>query len=393
VKRFLIIFGISLLLVSLPAELFADRRGFVRTVVIDAGHGGKDPGAVGSRTQEKNITLSIALKLGDYIKQNFSDVKVIYTRDTDVFVELHRRAQIANENHADLFISIHCNSARNSSAYGSETFVMGIDRSRANLEVAKKENAAILYEEDYLETYDGYDPNSPESNIIFTLFQNEYLNRSLDLASLVQDQFRERAKRVDRGVKQEGFIVLYRATMPAILVEAGFLSNAREEAYLASAEGQDHIASAIFRAFRDYKTQQDQIAASWDQQLLAQHTETPEESGPVSPKPAVAATGPARETTENSPQIIFKVQFASTREKKPLDAPEFKDLEQVDYYFQDGLYKYTVGNVMTLEDAAVIQDQVQMAGFKDAFVVAFHNNQRISPAEALRLLNQFKTNP
>lgn len=392
-KRFFIIFGILLLLASLPAELFADRRGFVSTVVIDAGHGGKDPGAVGRKVQEKDVALSIALKLGDYIKQNFPEVKVIYTRDSDEFIELHRRAQIANENHADLFISIHCNSARSSSAYGSETFVMGLDRSRTNLEVAKKENAAILYEEDYLETYDGYDPNSPESHIIFSLFQNEYLNQSLDMASLVQDQFRERARRVDRGVKQAGFIVLYRATMPAILVEAGFLSNAREEEYLASEEGQSHIASAIFRAFREYKTRQDQLAASLQQPLLDRNTPEPVTTRPAMSEPSGSNTNPPRQSPNRQPEIIFKVQFTSTRVKRPVDAPEFKGLQQVDYYFQDGMYKYTVGNVSNLEDAAAIQSQVQMAGFKDAFVVAFHNNERITPAEALRLLNQSKNNP
>jgi N-acetylmuramoyl-L-alanine amidase len=392
VKRFFIIFGILLLLASVPAELTADRRGFVRTVVIDPGHGGKDPGALGSKVKEKDIVLSISLKLGEYIKQNFSDVKVIYTRDTDEFIELHRRAQIANENHADLFISIHCNSAPSSSAYGSETFVMGLHRSRANLEVAKKENASILYEDNYLETYDGYDPNSPESNIIFTLFQNAYLNQSLDMATLVQDQFRERARRVDRGVKQDGFLVLYRATMPAILVEAGFLSNSREEAYLASDEGQSHIASAIFRAFRDYKTRQDLLAASYDPQLLAQaNTETAEASSGVI-QPAQTITPEANETLPDDSEIVFKVQFASTSVKRPPDAPEFNGLQQVEYYFQDGLYKYTVGNEKSLEEAAAIQSQVQMAGFKDAFVVAFHNNQRITPAEAIRLLNKSKNN-
>lgn len=392
-KRFFIIFGILLLLTSVPAELSADRRGFVRTVVIDPGHGGKDPGAVGSKVQEKDIVLSISLKLGEYIRQNYSDVKVIYTRDTDEFIELHRRAQIANENHADLFISIHCNSAPSSSAYGSETFVMGLHRSRANLEVAKKENASILYEDNYLETYDGYDPNSPESNIIFTLFQNAHLNQSLDMASLVQDQFRERARRVDRGVKQDGFLVLYRATMPAILVEAGFLSNRREEEYLASDEGQSHIASAIYRAFRDFKTRQDLLAASYDQQIMAQASTETAEARPEITQPAQTTPQVVNETLPENPEIVFKVQFASTSVKRPEDAPEFRGLRKVEYYFQDGLYKYTVGNEKSLEEAAAIQREVQSAGFRDAFVVAFHNNQRISPTEAIRLLNQLKNNP
>lgn len=393
-KRFFIIFGMLFLLVLAPAELLADRRGYVRTVVIDPGHGGREPGAVGSRVKEKDITLAISLKVGEYIKHNLPDVKVIYTRDTDKHVELRDRTRIANENQADLFISIHCNSVTNRSAYGTETFVMGPHRNRANLEVAKLENASILFEDDYLETYDGYDPNSPESNIIFTLFQNAYLEQSLTMASLVQDQFRERARRVDRGVKQAGFLVLYRATMPAILVETGFISNAREEEYLASEEGQNHIASAIYRAFRDYKTSQDQLAAAREQQLLAQAgsqqvSTTARNPGQQIPNP----TAPQQAAVRNTPEIVFKVQFASTSVQRPPDATEFKGLQNVEYYFHDGLYKYTVGRETSLEAAAALQARVQRAGFKDAFVVAFQNNERISPAEAVRQLNLKENNP
>jgi N-acetylmuramoyl-L-alanine amidase len=394
VKRFFIIFGMLFLLAFAPAELFADRRGYVKTVVIDPGHGGREPGAVGSRVLEKDITLAISIKVGEYIKQNLPDVKVIYTRDTDKHVELRDRTRIANENQADLFISIHCNSVTNRSAYGTETFVMGPHRNQANLEVAKLENASILYEDDYLETYDGYDPNSPESNIIFTLFQNAYLEQSLTMASLVQDQFRERARRVDRGVKQAGFLVLYRATMPAILVETGFISNPREEEYLASEEGQNHIASAIYRAFRDYKTSQDQLASAREQQLLAQsgsqQASTPGRT-PVQQTPNPSA--PQQAAIRTAPEIVFKVQFASTSVQRPPDAPEFKGLQNVEYYFHEGMYKYTVGREISLEAAAAVQARVQRAGFKDAFVVAFQNNERISPAEAVRQLNLKEKKP
>lgn len=380
------------LLALLPAGAFADRLGYVRTVVIDPGHGGREPGAVGRKVKEKDLTLAISLKLGEYLKENFPDVKVIFTRDTDVHVELRDRTRIANENQADLFISIHCNSATNRSAYGTETFVMGPHRNQANLEVAKLENASILYEDNYLETYDGYDPNSPESNIIFTLFQNAYLNQSLSIASLVQDQFRERARRVDRGVKQAGFLVLYRATMPAILVEAGFISNAREEEYLASEEGQNHIASAIYRAFRDYKTSQDQLAAAREQQMLAQTgPATATTAGSAEAQPQTSQQGQVQQ--QSAPNVLFKVQFATASTQRPPDAPEFKGLQNVEYYFHEGLYKYTVGRETSLEAAAVVQRRVQQAGFKDAFVVAFHNNERISPAEAVRLINQRRTNP
>lgn len=397
-KRKIIIFGILSLLLLSP--LWADRHGYVRKVVIDPGHGGRDPGAIGAVAKEKDIVLAISLKVGEYIKQNFDDVEVIYTRTTDEFIELHRRAQIANENKADLFISIHCNASRSNRAFGSETFVMGLHRSRDNLEVAKKENASILYEEDYLQTYDGYDPNSPESNIIFSMFQNLYLNQSVVMASLVQDQFRDRAGRHDRGVKQAGFLVLYNITMPGILVEAGFLSHAQEEKYLITETGQSHIASAIFRAFRDYKKNQDNLAA---QQLSggtngrnnpsttppAQQTSqsaTTNTAAPVNQTPTVAIQQNTPTQQPRQSEINFRVQFATTTIEKPLNAPEFKGLQNISFYIHDGLYKYTVGKEKTIEEAIQVQQNLQQIGFKDAFVVAFKDNERIPPAEAIRLL-------
>jgi N-acetylmuramoyl-L-alanine amidase len=396
VKRKIIIFGILSLLLLSP--LWADRHGYVRKVVIDPGHGGRDPGAIGAVAKEKDIVLAISLKVGEYIKQNFDDVEVIYTRTTDEFIELHRRAQIANENKADLFISVHCNASRSNRAFGSETFVMGLHRSSDNLEVAKKENASILYEEDYLETYDGYDPNSPESNIIFSMFQNLYLNQSVVMASLVQDQFRDRAGRHDRGVKQAGFLVLYNITMPGILVEAGFLSHAQEEKYLISETGQSHIASAIFRAFRDYKKNQDNLAS---QQLSGTNgRNSPSAISPTEPthQASTTATTPVNQSPpvlieQNPPaqqprrsEINFRVQFATTTVEKPLNAPEFRGLQNINFYIHDGLYKYTVGKEKTIEEAIRVQQNLQQIGFKDAFVVAFKDNERIPPAEAIRLL-------
>lgn len=388
-KRQIIIFGILTLLIFSCQQVFADRQGFVRKVVIDPGHGGRDPGAVGAQAQEKDIVLAIALKLGEYIKQNFDDVEVIYTRTTDEFIPLIRRAQIANENKADLFISIHCNASRSGRAYGTETFVMGLHRSQENLEVAKKENAAILFEDDYLETYSGYDPNSPESNIIFSMFQNLYLHQSLTMASLIQDQFRERAGRHDRGVKQAGFLVLYNITMPGILVEAGFLSNPQEERYLMSEMGQAHIASAIFRAFRDYKTYQDNLASQGGrngQRSPQPVVQQPQVREPVRETPATAATPAA-------PVISFRVQFATTSVERPVNAPEFRDLEGISFYFHDGLFKYTLGNEPTLEAATLIQQKLHARGFRDAFIVAFRDNERISTAEALRLVNHALQTP
>jgi N-acetylmuramoyl-L-alanine amidase len=225
----------------------------IRTVVIDAGHGGKDPGCHGEKFKEKDVSLAVALKLGKYIEDNFKDVKVIYTRKTDVFVELNERAAIANRNNADLFICIHCNASPNKAAFGSETYVMGLHKTKGNLDVAKRENSSILMEEDYQKKYDGFDPNSDESVIIFTLYQNAYLDQSLNLASKIQYEYKNKAGRTDKGVKQAGFLVLWKTAMPSLLTEIGFLTNPEDEKFIGSEKGQDYIASSLFRAFRQYK--------------------------------------------------------------------------------------------------------------------------------------------
>lgn len=391
-KRFCIFFGILSLLLLIPRAIYADRYGFVNTVVIDPGHGGSAPGAVGKRSKEKDIVLDISLKLGEYIKQHLPDVKVIYTRTTDEFVEFYRRAEIANENHADLFISVHANAVKSSSAIGTETFVMGLHRSEASLEVARKENADILLEEDYEERYVGFDPRSPEASIIFTLFQNAHLDQSLRMASLVQQEFRERARRIDRGVKQAGFFVLYKVTMPSILVETGFISNPREEEYLMSERGQAEIASSIFRAFRTYKEEQDALAAA----RLASHPstqgiikESPEATTAriVEPEP-VRSEEPTREHNADDAPLRFRVQFiTSATQREPGDVV-FKGLENIGWYFHAGLYKYTVGNESTLEAAAELQTRLHEKGYKDAFIVSFLGNERISHNEAMQLLNE-----
>jgi N-acetylmuramoyl-L-alanine amidase len=228
----------------------------VRKIVIDPGHGGKDPGNLGSFSKEKDVSLKIALKLGDILKKLQPDIEVIYTRTDDSFPGLVDRANIANKNHADLFISIHCNSVPSKSqnnAHGTETWVMGLHKSDGNLEVAKRENATILLEENYEEKYEGFDPTSPESHILFSLYQNAYIGNSLKLAENIENQFRERVGRNSRGVKQAGFVVLYKSSMPSVLVEVGFLSNNKEEKYLNDDLGQTYIASGIYRAIRDYK--------------------------------------------------------------------------------------------------------------------------------------------
>ncbi len=392
-KRFTVFFGIVIFLIAAPFNCFSGSKTAVNTVVIDPGHGGRDSGAVGRHSMEKDIALAISLKLGEYIREHLPEVEVIFTRETDVFVPLHERAQIANKNNADLFISIHCNSTGSPSPRGTETFVMGLHRSQANLEVAKRENRAILYEDDYLETYDGFDPNSPEASIIFALYQNAYLDHSLNVASLVQSQFRERARRIDRGVKQAGFLVLYQVTMPGILVETGFLSNPQEERYLMSESGQAYIASAIFRAFRDYKKEQDELLASRNSYNYTLGRNEADNGSSIAHESEREGSIPPEVQASDQPsgktgQITFRVQFASTSDKRPVDDPVFNGLENVSWYFHDGLYKYTVGNESTLEKAAELQKKVQEGGFQDAFVIAFLDEERISASEAIRLINK-----
>jgi N-acetylmuramoyl-L-alanine amidase len=227
----------------------------VDVVVIDAGHGGKDPGTSGQKAKEKDVTLKIALKLGKYIEENLPDVKVIYTRKGDTFPALEERPKIANRNNADLFISIHANANKNTKAFGTETYIMGLAKEQKNFEVAKRENSVILLDENYKEKYEGFDPESPESYILFSLTQSAFQENSLSFAHKVESQFKNRVGRHSRGVKQGPFWVLWSTAMPSVLIETGFLSNEKEEQYLLSAEGQDYMASGIYRAFKEYKAE------------------------------------------------------------------------------------------------------------------------------------------
>ena len=236
------------------------RPGRLRTVVLDAGHGGKDPGTMTKRNRESRIVLKIALELGRRIKEELPGVKVIYTRSTDVFIELNERSAIANRNKADLFISIHVNASPSSSRVnGTETYTMGLHKTTGNLDVAKRENAVILKESNYKENYQGFDPDSPLAHIMLANYQHAFMNSSVDFAQKVEWSFRKNADRPSRGVKQAGFLVLWRTTMPSVLVETGYITNADEERYLASEEGQDAMANAIFRAFRAYKEEVDAV--------------------------------------------------------------------------------------------------------------------------------------
>ena len=381
VKRKVLQFFITSLLVLSVFGLYGQK---VNTVVIDAGHGGHDTGACGRNSREKDITLAIALKLGRYIKENLKDVKVIYTRRTDEFIELFRRAHIANENHADLFISIHCNANPSPTPYGTETYVMGLHRSNANLSVAKAENAAILLEDDYIANYDGFDPKSPEGNIFFSMMQNTFLDNSLDFASSVETQFSSRLNLLSRGVKQAGFLVLYKTAMPGVLVETGFLSNSKDEKFLLSDKGQESIAYSIYKAFRDYKHMQEfGVHAPMDtSKILVSKDTNPDQ---METKPDLKeAVKPQASVNE----VVFKVQFATSPAKKILAPDSFKGLEDVSMYVHEGLCKYTVGNAATLEEASRLRAELLRKGYKDAFIVVFQDGKRITLRDAAQLMGK-----
>ena len=386
-------FGILLMAFLCPMVMTAQRGEKIRTVVIDPGHGGKDSGAIGSISKEKDLNLTVSLLVGDYIKKNLPDVRVIYTRERDVFVGLNERAQIANRNNADVFISIHCNSTskKNASASGAETFVLGEHKNAANLEVAKNENSAILYEEDAKEQYGDFNLNSPEAYIALSLFQQEYLNQSLQLAANVQDQFTKRVGRKDRGVQQAGFLVLWKTAMPSILIELGFISNAAEERFLASETGQTYMASAIYRAFRDFKESYEGENASTKPATVAA---TPVEQPKVEETPAVTPVEKPEVKVEEKPEVkpeeksilktkvSFKVQFASRDTKVPVTDKAFEKVPEVGEYFYNGAYRYVSGDFTTKQEAMNRLEAIRKLGYSDAFVVAFINGERATIKEA-----------
>lgn len=365
----------------------------VNTVVLDAGHGGHDTGALGKNSREKDIALAVVLKLRDYIHENMKDVKVILTRSDDTFVELYRRARIANENNADLFISVHCNSTKSPSVYGAETFVMGLHKSSANLAVAKAENAAILLEDDYVEKYDGFDPSSPEGNIFFNMMQNAFLDKSLSFAGKVQHQLVDNLHMFNRGVKQAGFLVLYKTAMPGVLIETGFISNAKDEKFLLSDKGQDQMAQAIYKALRDYKNQVERRTGeqiSSDTLLATHHVNevTNKINNRIAPNTGSNPSGKSDSLAIAKDElnvVSFRVQFALYTTAKPLDSKIFRGIDNVKMYYHSGSYKYTSGDFRTMEAASNWRKELIAKGYKDAFVVAFKGKERITNDEAKRL--------
>lgn len=351
-----------------------DVKHTIETVVIDAGHGGKDSGAVGRKAKEKDLALAIALKVGNLIEENIEDVKVVYTRKEDVFVELYERANIANEAEADLFISIHVNASTKSSPYGTSSHVLGLHRTGENFDVAVRENSVILLEEDYETTYQGFDPTSLESYIIFSVMQNVYLKQSIEFASYVQDQFRDRTRRKDRGVVQQGLLVLARTSMPGVLIETGFISNPEEEMFLMTNYGQDLIASGIYRAFKQYK-------ARIEENSKFTIDPAPEQEAQEVTNPAVAT-----QMQTNPEDIFFLVQIASSKNLVPTEDSEFKGYNDVTVIQQGKWYKYAVGKVMSYHEALEKCADVK-ADFPGAFVIAVRNNEIVPLNEAILEIN------
>jgi N-acetylmuramoyl-L-alanine amidase len=335
-------------------------------IVIDPGHGGKDPGALGSFSKEKDINLAIALKTGEYIKSNIKNAVVIYTRETDKTVDLIDRPKIANDNNADLFISIHTNLATSRSVTGAETWIMGLAKDEANLAVAMKENEAMLREDNYSTKYQGFDPKSRESYIIFTLTQNLFQKQSINLASRIQTQLSERINRNDRGVKQSGFWVLYNTTMPAVLVETGFISNSGEEKYLNTDQGQDYLASAIYRACREYMDEIDSKSGKW--------SDISQDNGlKVNTEPVAA---------DSSNELLFMVQVTTSGTRTEIKPENFNGIKDISEIYTEPRYRYATGRFSDYSEAVKYRKQVESV-YPGAFVIAVRDHKILPLHQAL----------
>lgn len=357
-KSYILIFLIPLFLMGFVHFSFAQRKQTF-TVVIDAGHGGKDPGAVGSMSKEKDIALSVAKKLGQKINAGHSDVKVVYTRSTDKFIPLDERPRIANREKAQLFISLHCNALdrRKKSPQGVETYILGLHRSQDNLEVAKRENSVIVYEDNYETKYQGFNPKEPESYIIFEFMSNKFLEQSLNFASLTQHELINGARRTNRNVRQAGFLVLRETGMPSVLIELGYITNREEERYMNSAQGQNVLANSILKAFTKYKTEYDKM------------------NGYVASSENRATSSSNTELIDDSP-VEYKVQFLTAPILYKANARNFKGLDPIEYYKDGSTYKYTYGSSTNEKEILSLLNKVKTK-FKDAFIVEFQNGIRI----------------
>ncbi len=343
----------------------------IKTVVIDAGHGGKDPGCHGAIAKEKEVCLEMALQLGELIKSSYPEVKVVYTRKTDIFVELDERAKIANRNHADLFICIHANAA-SASAYGTETYVLGLHRTESQQRVAERENSIIHLEEDGGAKYKGFDM-SPDAIIARQIQLSVFLDQSINFASKLQTQFKS-IGRHDRGVKQAGFLVLYKTTMPSVLIETGFLTNVKEEVFLRTAETQKLMSYSMFQAFKKYKNELEGIVDATD-------NGSPFENNPTNKEDEVSNS----EKLNDINKVDFRVQIETSRVKIPLTSSKFKGYA-ISEYQQDGLYKYTIGHfVNNYSKANETKKTLRNNGFQHAFVIGFFDGERINLQKAIKL--------
>lgn len=354
-------------IMALPIKAQQTSKPF--TVVIDAGHGGHDPGAIGRLVQEKKLNLDVALLLGQMIEQQYPDVNVYYTRKTDVYLTLQERANIVNKKNADLFICIHTNASESREAKGAETFVLGIDKMESNLSVAMRENAVMLLEENYETNYQGFDPNSIDSYIMFELMQDQYIDQSLQFATLVQQQFCGTLHRADRGVRQAGFWVLHKSACPSVLVEMGFISNAEEERYLASDNGKHDIAQAMFDAFAGYKVAYDRKMNKPIQEMVT--TEV---------RQAESVALPAGDSVSVD-KPVYRVQIFSTNRVLSKNDATFKGLKNCRYTIDGRYYKYTFGNETDYQKILQIQNELKEK-FPDCFVVAFLGERQIPVKQA-----------
>ena len=383
------------------------------TLVIDAGHGGHDAGAKGTFSMEKNINLNVSLAFGRYVESNCPDVKVIYTRKKDVFIPLHTRADIANKNKADLFVSIHTNAVpRGKTVRGMETYTLGMHRAATNLDVAKRENSVILIEKDYKQRYEGFDPNSSESYIMFEFMQDKNMAQSVELAKYVQKRACASANRQNKGVKQAGFLVLRETSMPSCLIELGFITTPDEERYLNSSDGIDRLGYGIYQAFLDYKrrydtnvtmpyqaeqTQEVSIPTIVPQEETAQQEPQPKEKKakasvqvqtqpePAIPEP-VAETEVAKETKDST--LIFKVQIVASTTRQKFSKSKLNGQGKAECFEEGGFFKYTVGKSSNYDEIVKVRENL-VGNFPEAFIIAFRGDKKIDTRAAIR---EFRAN-
>jgi N-acetylmuramoyl-L-alanine amidase len=375
--------NIFLLLLSFCVfAAMAQKKNAKFTVVLDAGHGGKDPGNSYHGFVEKEIALKTTLKVGDLLEKQ-KDFEVVYTRQTDVFIELVNRPKVANKINADLFVSIHCNSVTNQTPAGTETFVMGLSRSNMNLEVAKKENSVILLEDNYKKTYEGFDPHKPESLAGLKIKQEDNLNSSITLASIIQDNFTNNLSRKTRGVKQQPLWVLDAAYMPGVLIELGFLSNKEEGEYLNSEEGQDQMAEQIAKAIMAYKKEffSENASVEEDKPIVKPPKPAKEEVKEITK----AITQEVAEVKQSDTVVVptsengkYKIQLFASSKKRDVTSPDFKGLKAISFTFDNNLYKYFYGSASDLNEAKKLCQEAKKSGFSDAFVVVIKDGKTVA---------------